>query len=149
MGTIKIKLKRGQISIAIRDLANKFSLTFTKTKTIIDHLISTNNINQNLIKNLSIYTIVKYDKYQHSDDKKNQNLPHRTTTITTNTTSIGKNMLNLSSMTVKPKKISIPTLQDLNTKIIEKPKELNEWEIMRKKLDAEDFEKWVLSKLNS
>jgi hypothetical protein len=145
----KIKLKRGQISIAIRDLANKFSLTFTKTKTIIDHLISTNNINQNLIKNLSIYTIVKYDKYQHSDDKKNQNLQHRTTTITTNTTSIDKNMLSLSSMTGLPKKITLPTLQDLKNKIIEKPKEKNEFEIMREKLDAEDFEKWVLHKLNS
>jgi len=40
-------------------------------------------------------------------------------------------------------------LQDLKTKIIEKPKELNEFEIMRGKLDADDFEKWVLHKLNS
>jgi hypothetical protein len=58
-------------------------------------------------------------------------------------------MLSLSSMTDKPKKIAIPTLQDLKTKIIEKPKELNEFEIMRGKLDADDFEKWVLHKLNS
>lgn len=144
----KIKLKRGQISIAIRDLANKFSLTFTKTKTIIDHLIATNNINQNLIKNLSIFTIVKYDKYQHQDNKKNQNMPHRTTTNIYNTIS-SNNDISLSSMTDKPNKISAPTLQSLKSKITEKPRELNEWELMRQKLEGDDFEKWVLSKLNS
>ncbi len=112
-------------------------------------MIATNNINQNLIKNLSIYTIVKYDKYQHSDDKKNQNLPHRTTTNTNYTTSIGKNMLSLSKMADKPNKIHIPILQNLKTKIIEKPRNKNEWEIGKEKLDAQDYEKWVLRKLNS
>jgi hypothetical protein len=52
-------------------------------------------------------------------------------------------------MTVKTKKITIPTLQDLKTKIIEKPREKNEFEIMREKLDSEDYEKWVLRQLNS
>jgi hypothetical protein len=52
-------------------------------------------------------------------------------------------------MTNKPKKIQIPILQSLQTKIIEKPKEKNEFEIMREKLDAEDYEKWVLRQLNS
>jgi hypothetical protein len=52
-------------------------------------------------------------------------------------------------MNVKPKKITIPTLKDLKTKIIEKPREKNEFEIMREKLDAEDYEKWVLRQLNS
>ena len=52
-------------------------------------------------------------------------------------------------MTVKPKKITIPALQDLKTKIIEKPREKNEFEIMREKLDSEDYEKWVLRQLNS
>lgn len=145
----KIKLKRGQICIAIRDLANKFSLTFTKTKTIIEHLITTNNINQNLIKNLSIYTIVKYDKYQHQDEKKNQNITNRTTTNIYNTIS-SKNDRSLSNMTNDEinKKPQIPLLQSLNKKISVK-KELNEWELMRQKLDADDYEKWVLSQLNS
>ena len=58
-------------------------------------------------------------------------------------------MLSLSSMTNTPKKITIPTLQDLKTKIIEKPREKNEFEIMREKLDSEDYEKWVLRQLNS
>ena len=145
----KIKLKRGEVSIAIRDLANKFNITYTKTKTIINNLIATNNINQNLIKNLSIFTIVKYSKYQDFEEKKNQNIANRTTTTNTILYSSNKNDMSLSSMTDKPKKIAIPTLQDLKTKIIEKPKELNEWEIMRGKLDADDFEKWVLHTLNS
>jgi hypothetical protein len=52
-------------------------------------------------------------------------------------------------MTDKPKKITIPTLQDLKTAIIEKPREKNEYEIMKERLDAEDYEKWVLRQLNS
>jgi hypothetical protein len=40
-------------------------------------------------------------------------------------------------------------LQSLKTKIYEKPRELNEWEIMREKLDADDFERYVRLKLNS
>ncbi len=52
-------------------------------------------------------------------------------------------------MTNTPKKITIPTLQDLKTKIIEKPRKKNEYEIMKEKLDAEDYEKWVLHTLNS
>ena len=34
-------------------------------------------------------------------------------------------------------------------KIIEKPKEKNEWEVGKERLDAQDYEKWVLHKLNS
>ena len=52
-------------------------------------------------------------------------------------------------MTNKPKKIQIPLLQDLKTAIIEKPKEKNEWEIAKERLDAEDLEKYVLRRLNS
>ena len=145
----KITLSRGQVSIAYRDLAKKFNLSMQNIKTIIKHLKKSGNLNQTLTKNLSIYTIVKYSKYQDIEPTTNQKLTNRTTTIYTNTTSIDKNMLSLSSMTDKPKKITIPTLQDLKTKIIEKPKEKNEWEIMREKLDAEDYEKWVLHTLNS
>jgi predicted nuclease of predicted toxin-antitoxin system len=145
----RITLKRGQVSIAYRDLAKKFDISFTKTKTIIKNLVASGNVNQNLIKNLSIYSIVKYDKYQDLPEKKNQNIANRTTTINTILYSIDKNDKSLSSMTDKPKKITIPTLQDLKTKIIEKPREKNEFEIMREKLDSEDYEKWVLRQLNS
>ena len=145
----KIILERGEVSIAYRDLAKKFNLSTQNMITLIKNLKKSGNLKQKLNKNLSIYTIVKYSKYQDIEPATKQKLTDRTTTITTNTTSIDKNMLSLSSMTDKPKKITIPTLQDLKTKIVEKPKELNEWEIMRGKLDAEDFEKWVLHTLNS
>ena len=145
----KLTLKRGEVSIAYRDLAKKFNLSMQNIKTIIKNLKNSGNINQTLTKNLSIYSIVKYSKYQDLEATPNQKLTNRTTTIYTNTTSIDKNKISLSSMTNKPKKITIPTLQSLQTKIIEKPKEKNEWEVGKERLDAQDYEKWVLHKLNS
>jgi hypothetical protein len=118
-------------------------------KTIIKNLKNSGNINQTLTKNLSIYSIVKYSKYQDLEVTPNQKLTNRTTTIYTNTTSIDKNKISLSSMTNKPKKIKITLLQSLKSAIIEKPKEKNEWEIAKERLDAQDYEKWVLHKLNS
>ena len=145
----KLTLKRGEISIAYRDLAKKFNLSVQNIKTIIKNLKNSGNINQTLTKNLSIYSIVKYRKYQDLEATTNQKLTNRTTTNTNILYSINKNDKSLSNMTVKPKKITIPTLQDLKTKIIEKPREKNEFEIMREKLDSEDYEKWVLRQLNS
>jgi hypothetical protein len=145
----KLTLKRGEISIAYRDLAKKFNLSMQNIKTIIKNLKNSGNINQTLTKNLSIYSIVKYSKYQDLDVTPNQKLTNRTTTIYTNTTSIDKNKISLSSMINKPKKIQIPLLQSLKSAIIEKPKEKNEWEIAKERLDAQDYEKWVLHKLNS
>jgi hypothetical protein len=144
-----IFLKRGDVSIAYRDLAKKFGISFDRVRTIIKNLVSSGNINQTLHKRLSVFSIVKYNKYQDLPTSTNQTIPHRTTTNTTYTTSIDKNMLSLSSMTNKPKKIQIPILQSLQTKIIEKPKEKNEWEVGKERLDAQDYEKWVLHKLNS
>ena len=145
----KLTLKRGEISIAYRDLAKKFNLSVQNIKTIIKNLKNSGNINQTLTKNLSIYSIVKYRKYQDLEATPNQKLTNRTTTNTNILYSINKNDKSLSNMTVKPKKITIPALQDLKTKIIEKPREKNEFEIMREKLDSEDYEKWVLRQLNS
>ena len=145
----KLTLKRGEISIAYRDLAKKFNLSMQNIKTIIKNLKNSGNINQTLTKNLSIYSIVKYSKYQDLEATPNQKLTNRTTTNTNILYSINKNDKSLSNMTVKPKKITIPTLQDLKSKIIEKPREKNEFEIMREKLDSEDYEKWVLRQLNS
>jgi biotin operon repressor len=144
-----IFLKRGDVSIAYRDLAKKFNISNQNIKTIIKNLKASGNLTQTLTKNLSVYSIVKYNKYQDIEPVPNQKLTDRTTTNTTNTTSIVKNMLSLSSMTDKPKKIQIPLLQDLKTAIIETPKEKNEWEIAKERLDAEDYEKYVLRRLNS
>ena len=145
----KLTLNRGEVSMAYRDLAKKFNISKDKVRTVIKNLVESNNIRQTLHKRLSIFSIVKYSKYQDIPSEPRQTIPHRTTTITNILYSSNKNDMSLSSMTDKPKKIAIPTLQDLKTKIIEKPKELNEWEIMRGKLDADDFEKWVLHTLNS
>jgi hypothetical protein len=145
----KLSLKRGEVSIAYKDLAKKFDLSERKIRTIIANLIHSGNLNQTLHKNLSIYTIVKYSKYQDVPVKTDQTLTDRTTTITTITTSIDKNNERISNMTNKPKKIEIPILQSLNKKLITKPKEKNEWEIAKERLDAQDYEKWVLHKLNS
>jgi len=144
-----IFLKRGDVSIAYRDLAKKFNISDQNIKTIIKNLKASGNLTQTLTKNLSVYSIVKYNKYQDIEPVPNQKLTDRTTTIYTNTTSIDKNKISLSSMTDKPKKIQIPLLQSLKSAIIEKPREKNEFEIMKERLDAEDYEKWVLRQLNS
>jgi hypothetical protein len=145
----KLTLKRGEVSIAYKDLAKKFDISERKIRTIIKNLVHTRNLNQTLTRNLSVYSIVKYSKYQDTPPKTDQTLTDRTTTNTNILYSINKNDKSLSNMNVKPKKITIPTLQDLKTKIIEKPREKNEFEIMREKLDSEDYEKWVLRQLNS
>ena len=145
----KLNLNRGEIAIAYRDLAKKFKLSTRNVITVIKNLVKSGNVEHKLHKRLSIFGIVKYSKYQDIESKPKQESPHRTTTITNILYSSNKNDMSLSSMTDKPKKIAIPTLQDLKTKIIEKPREKNEWEIGKEKLDAEDYEKWVLHKLNS
>ena len=144
-----IILNRGDVSIAYRDLAKKFDTTVNKIRTIIKNLKSSGNITQTLHKRLSVFSIVKYSKYQDLPTEPKQEITHRRTTNTTITTSIDKNMLSLSSMTNKPKKITVPTLQSLQKKIIEKPRDKNEWEVGKERLDAQDYEKWVLHKLNS
>jgi hypothetical protein len=144
-----INLKRGEISIAYRDLAKKFNLSTRKITTVIKNLVKSGNVKQTLHKRLSVFSVVKYSKYQDLPAEVKQESLHRTTTIYTNTTSIDKNKVSLSSMTNKPKKFEIPILQSLKTKIIEKPRDKNEYEIMKERLDAQDYEKWVLRKLNS
>ena len=145
----KLTLNRGEVAIAYRDLAKRFNISTRNMITILKNLIKSGNLKQKLHKRLSIFSIVKYSKYQDIEPKVKQELPDRTTTIYTNTTSIDKNMLSLSNMTDKPKKITIPTLQSLQKKIIEKPRDKNEWEVGKERLDAQDYEKWVLHKLNS
>lgn len=144
----KLTLNRGDVSIAYRDLAKKFNISKDKVRTVVKNLVLSGNVRQTLHKRLSIFTIVKYEKYQQIE-KNQDKLSHTEQTTIYNSTSIGKNKLSLSSMTDKPKKIEIPILQSLKTKIIAKPREKNEYEIMRERLDAEDYEKWVLRQLNS
>jgi hypothetical protein len=141
----RINLKRGEVSIAYKDLAKKFDISERKIRTIIKNLVKSGNVNQTLTSNLSVFSIVKYSKYQDVPVKAEQTLTDRTTTIIYNTNS--SKSVNSSSMN-NNKKPTIPVLPSLNKKILVK-KELNEWELMRQKLDAEDYQKWVLSRLNS
>jgi hypothetical protein len=149
----RVVLKRGQLTVSLRDLCKRFNLTERKVRTILRNLETTQSLTHTLFKQLSVYTIVNYNKFQDNDlsevkiiDTQNDRQNNKYTNILY---SSKKNDKSLSSMTDKPKKITIPLLQDLKTKIIEKPKVKNEWEIVKERLDAQDYEKWVLHKLNS
>jgi hypothetical protein len=149
----RVVLKRGQLTVSLRDLCKRFNLTERKVRTILRNLETTQSLTHTLFKQLSVYTIVNYNKFQDNDlsevkiiDTQNDRQNNKYTNILY---SSKKNDKSLSSMTDKPKKITIPLLQNLKTKIIEKPKEKNEWEIGKERLDAQDYEKWVLHKLNS
>ena len=149
----RITLKRGQLTVTVKDLAKRFNLSIKNVRTILKNLEVANTLAHTLHRQLSVYTIVNYNKFQDNDPYEVKLLGNQTGKQNNKYTNIlyssSKNDISLSSMTNKPKKITIPTLQDLKTKIIEKPKEKNEYEIMREKLDAEDYEKWVLHTLNS
>jgi hypothetical protein len=149
----RVVLKRGQLTVSLRDLCKRFNLTERKVRTILSNLETTQSLTHTLFKQLSVYTIVNYNKFQDNDlsevkiiDTQNDRQNNKYTNILY---SSKKNDKSLSSMTVKPKKIEIPLLQSLKTAIIEKPREKNEYEIMKERLDAEDYEKWVLRQLNS
>jgi hypothetical protein len=149
----RVVLKRGQLTVSLRDLCKRFNLTERKVRTILKNLETTQSLTHTLFKQLSVYTIVNYNKFQDNDlsevkliDTQNDRQNNKYTNILY---SSKKNDKSLSNMTVKPKKIEIPLLQSLKTAIIEKPREKNEYEIMKERLDAEDYEKWVLRQLNS
>jgi hypothetical protein len=149
----RVVLKRGQLTVSLRDLCKRFNLTERKVRTILRNLETTQSLTHTLFKQLSVYSIVNYNKFQDNDlsevkliDTQNDRQNNKYTNILY---SSKKNDKSLSSMTVKPKKIEIPLLQSLKTAIIEKPREKNEYEIMKERLDAQDYERWVLHKLNS
>lgn len=102
----QIFLNRGECCIAERDLAKRFNVTKSQVKSIIRRLKSNHNLTHRLTKRLSIYAIVKYDKYQ-SLDKQND---HKTTKKSTTEQSSKLNKLILTSNNsnvLKYKKISI------------------------------------------
>ena len=150
----KILLQRGEVCIAERDLAKKFDITKSKVKSIIHRLINNHNLYQRTTKRLSVYSIVKYDKYQ-SLEKPND---HKTTKKSSteqlsksnklNNTSIGKNYDNKFSM----KKIDItsskPSLKDLK-QTIQENESMSEFQIAKKRLSKDRFEQFVRLKLQS
>lgn len=147
----KIVLHRGEVCIAERDLAKKFDITKSKVKSIIKRLINNHNLYQRTTKRLSIYTIVKYDKYQ-SLDKQND---HKTTKNSTTEQSNKLNKSNISIYTKKDnkfmsKKIDIksskPALKDLKQTIYNN-ESVSEFEVARQRLSKDRFEEFVKFKL--
>lgn len=115
----KIFLNRGEVCIAERDLAKKFDLTKSKVKSIIKRLINNHNLYQRMTKRLSVYAIVKYEKYQSLDSKNDHKTTINSTTeqlskLNKSNTSIYTNKQNIINM----KKIDIksfkPKLKSLN-----------------------------------
>ena len=149
----KILLQRGEVCIAERDLAKKFDITKSKVKSIIHRLINNHNLYQRTTKRLSVYSIVKYDKYQ-SLEKPND---HKTTKKSSteqlsksnklNNTSIGKKYDNKYSMKVDIKS-SKPSLKNL-LETIKENESMSEFEIAKKRLSKDRFEQFVRLKLQS
>jgi len=147
----KIVLQRGEVCIAERDLAKKFDITKSKVKSIIKRLISNHNLYQRTTKRLSVYTIVKYEKYQ-SLDKQND---HKTTK---NSTTEQLNKLNKSNISIYTKsnnkfmnkKIDIKSskvpLKDLKQTIYEN-ESVSEFEVARQRLSKDRFEDFIKFKL--
>jgi hypothetical protein len=148
----RIVLKRGQVSVSVKDLSNRFKLTTQNVRTILKNLEVTNCLTHYLHKQLSVFTIVNYNKFQDSDitevrhNNKQTNKQNNTTNYILYSSK--NNDKSLSNMTKKPKPI-LAKFKSLQSKIVEPVKVKNEWEIGKEKLDAEDYERWVLRKLNS
>ena len=148
----KILLQRGECCIAERDLAKKFDITKSKVKSIIKRLINNHNLYQRTTKRLSIYSIVKYDKYQSLDKQNDHKTTKNSTTEQLNksnkltNTSIGKKYDNKFSMSKIDIKFSKPSLKDLK-QIIYENESMSEFEIARKRLSSDRFEEYVKNKL--
>jgi len=123
----KIFLNRGEVCIAERDLAKKFDITKSKVKSIIKRLINNHNLYQRTTKRLSVYAIVKYEKYQSLDKQNDHKTTKNSTTeqltkLNKSNTSIynNKNIINMKKKI--DIKSSIPRLKSL-TKTLEDNKD--------------------------
>jgi hypothetical protein len=148
----KIFLNRGEICIALRDLAKKFNTTVDKIKTALKNFTIQQNILVRSYKRMNIYIIVKYDKYQSLEkpiqQEIQQNTPDRTININKNKlmySSADKNIsiLNMYKSKVVIDKTKIPILKTLQSQIREIPKEKSEFELAQKHLDKEDLAEYT------
>jgi len=149
----RISLQRGEVCIALRDLAKKFEITLKRTRTIISSLIGAQNMAQRRERTLSVYSIVKYNKYQKLEKPKAQDKAQEGADRTINTNQINKSNIYIEKtpMINKYKKIEIPksskpTLKNLRTEIFEE-KVYSEFEIARKRLSSDRFEEFVKQRL--
>lgn len=146
----KIFLNRGEVCIALRDLAKKFNTTVDKIKTAIKNFTIQQNILVRSYKRMNIYIIVKYDKYQSLEkpiqQEIQQNTPDRTININKNKliynrTAKNNNIVNMKKVIIDKSKI--PICKDLNSTIREIPKPKNNYQLAKEKLDKYDFEEYV------
>jgi hypothetical protein len=149
----KILLQRGEVCIAERDLAKKFDITKSKVKSIIKRLINNHNLYQRTTKRLSVYSIVKYNKYQSLDKQNDHKTTKKSSTEQSNkliksNTSIGKKYDNKFSMTKIDIKSSKPSLKNLKD-IIYENESMSEFEIAKKRLSTDKFEEFVRLKLQT
>jgi len=146
----RISLQRGEVCIALRDLAKKFEITLKRTRTIINNLIGAQNMAQRRAQTLSVYSIVKYDKYQKLDKPKAQERAQDRADRTINTNKSNKSIYSKELMNDKYKKVDIKSskvpLKNLKTEIFEE-KVYTEFEIARKRLSTDRFEDFVKFKL--
>lgn len=148
----KILLQRGEVCIALRDLAKKFEITVKRVRTIIKNLVGAQNLAQRRAQTLSVYSIEKYNKYQTLEtpkaQKRAQEKADRTNNnkININNTSIGKKYDNKFSMSKIDIKSSKPSLKDLK-QIIYENESMSEFEVAKKRLSSDRFEEFVKNKL--
>tara|TARA_R110000796_G_scaffold198780_1_gene315120 strand:+ start:1999 stop:2613 length:615 start_codon:yes stop_codon:yes gene_type:complete len=146
----KIFLNRGEVCIALRDLAKRFNTTVDKIKTALRNFAIQQNILVRSYKRMNIYIIVKYEKYQRLERPIQQNIqqntPDRTININKNKSmysSASPNIISMRKKKIKIDKSKIPILQTLHSQIRETPRTKSQFEIAKEKLDKYDFEEYV------
>lgn len=74
-----VKIKRGQVVIGRNKLSAEIGLSERQTRTALEHLKSTHEIDQQTTNKYTIITICKYDTYQSCTDSKRQTNDQQTT----------------------------------------------------------------------
>jgi hypothetical protein len=152
----KIWLNRGEICIALRDLAKKFEITVKRVRTILNNLERAHNLAVRRHRTLSVYLVIKYDKYQVLEkpkaQKRAQDRAHRTSNTNkfkiTNTSGNKYKGGNVFAMKVPIDKSAIPILKNLKTAIKPVVKPKSEFELASERLDKADFQEYVAFRLN-
>ena len=152
----KIWLNRGEICIALRDLAKKFEITVKRVRTILNNLERAHNLAVRRHRTLSVYLVIKYDKYQVLEkpkaQKRAQDRAHRTSNTNkfkiTNTSGNKYKGGNVFAMKVPIDKSAIPVLKNLKTAIKPVVKPKSEFELASERLDKADFQEYVAFRLN-
>ena len=152
----KIWLNRGEICIALRDLAKKFEITVKRVRTILNNLERAHNLAVRRHRTLSVYLVIKYDKYQVLEkpkaQKRAQDRAHRTSNTNkfkiTNTSGNKYKGGNVFAMKVPIYKSAIPVLKNLKTAIKPVVKPKSEFELASERLDKADFQEYVAFRLN-